>query len=76
MKISISLPDADVVILDEFVRAAALTSRSAAVQHAVRMLRHAALEQEYDAAWQEWEESGEQAAWDVTASDGLVDAAR
>lgn len=63
-------------ILDEFARTAGLASRSAAVHHAVLMLRLPELEQDYEAAWQEWEESGDQAAWGVTAPDGIVDAAR
>jgi Arc/MetJ-type ribon-helix-helix transcriptional regulator len=76
MKISVSLPDEDVAILDEFVRTAGLPSRSAAVHHAVRMLRLPELDQDYEAAWNEWEASGDQKEWDVTAADGIVDAAR
>lgn len=76
MKLSISLPDEDVAILDEFARTAGLPSRSAAVHHAVRMLRLPELEQDYEAAWQEWESSGDQAAWSVTRGDGVADAAR
>jgi hypothetical protein len=34
------------------------------------------LEQDYAQAWQEWETSGDGLAWDVTASDGVADAAR
>ena len=75
MKLSISLPDEDVAVLDEFARTAGLPSRSAAVHHAVRMLRLPDLEQDYAAAWQEWETSGEEAAWSVTAADGVTDAA-
>jgi hypothetical protein len=76
MKLSISVPQADVQLLDEFARTAGLPSRSAALHHAVRMLRLPELEQDYEAAWQEWEASGDQAAWAVTAADGTVDAAR
>lgn len=76
MKLSFSLSDEDVAILDEFARTAGLPSRSAALHHAVRMLRLPNLEQDYEAAWQEWEASGDQAAWGVTAADGIVDAAR
>lgn len=63
VKISISLSDEDVAIVDEFARAAGLPSRSAAVHHAVRMLRLAELELDYSAAWQEWEASGAAADW-------------
>lgn len=76
MKLSVSLPDEDVALLDEYARASGLGSRSAAVRHAVRMLRLPELEQDYEAAWQEWEASGDRAAWTVTAADGLADVAR
>ena len=76
MKLSVSLPAEDVAILDEFARTAGLPSRSAALHQAVRMLRLPDLEQDYEAAWEEWEASGEQAAWSVTAADGIADAAR
>lgn len=76
MKLSVSLPDADVATLDEFARVAGLPSRSAALQHAVRMLRLPHLEDDYAAAWEEWDASGERAAWDTATGDGLSDAAR
>ena len=76
MKLSVSLPDDDVALLDEYARTAGLKGRSAVIQHALRLLRQAELEQDYAAAWTEWESSGEQAAWDATAGDGLADAPR
>jgi Arc/MetJ-type ribon-helix-helix transcriptional regulator len=76
MKLSVSLPEEDVALLDEYARATGLPSRSAAVQHAVRLLRHADLEGDYAAAWEEWECSGDRAAGEDTAGDGLEDAAR
>lgn len=76
MKISISLPAEDVAVLDDFVRITGLSSRSAALHHAVRMLRLPELEQDYEAAWKEWEASADHATWSVTAADGLGDAAR
>jgi Arc/MetJ-type ribon-helix-helix transcriptional regulator len=76
VKLSVSLPDQDVAILDEFARAHGLPSRSAALQRAVRMLRFPDLEQDYAEAWGEWEQSGDLAAWDVTAADGVADAPR
>lgn len=71
MKLSVSLPEEDVAILDEYARTAGLPSRSAALKHAVRMLRLPGLEQDYEAAWQEWEASGDQSTWDATAADGI-----
>lgn len=76
MKLSVSLSDEDVALLDEYARSSGLRSRSAALQHAIRLLRHADLEQDYATAWDEWERSGEQAAWVSTAGDGLADAPR
>jgi len=70
MKISISLPDEVVAALDEFARTAGLRSRSAVVRHAVRLLQLPDLEEDYEAAWQEWEASGDQASWDATTADG------
>lgn len=76
MKLSVSLPDDDVALLDEYARSSGLRGRSAVIQHALRLLRQAGLEQDYAAAWAEWETTGEQSAWDGVVSDGLVDAPR
>ncbi len=76
MKLSVSLSAEDVAVLDEFARTSGLASRSAALQHAVRLLRHADLEHDYAAAWEDWESSGERSAWEGTVDDGLTDAAR
>lgn len=76
MKLSISLPDDDVAVLDEYVRTAGLSSRSAALRHAVRMLRLPELERDYEAAWRDWTDSGDEADWSTTSADGIVDAAR
>lgn len=76
MKLSVSVSEDDVALLDEYARTAGLRSRSAAVQQAIRMLRHVDLEQSYADAWDEWESSGEQALWDGAVGDGSADAAR
>ena len=76
MKLSVSLSEEDVATLDRYVQAAGMPSRSAAIQQAIRMLRDPALEDAYAAAWDEWEASGEAAAWEVATADGLADAAR
>lgn len=68
---SVSLPQEDVAILDEHVRRSGLASRSAALHHAVRLLRQAGLEEDYAAAWQEWERSGDRDLWEATAADGV-----
>jgi Arc/MetJ-type ribon-helix-helix transcriptional regulator len=76
MKLSVSLSDDDVALLDDYARTWRLQSRSAALQHAVRLLRHADLDRDYAAAWEEWDSSGERAAWEGTVGDGLPDAPR
>ena len=76
MKLSVSLSEKDVAVLDAYARAAGLPSRSAAVQHAIGLLQHADLEEDYAAAWEDWESSGERVAWESVAADGLVDAPR
>lgn len=76
MKLSVSLSVQDVAVLDRYVQVAGVASRSAAIQHAIRMLGDPELEDAYAAAWDEWDSSGEASAWEVTATDGLTDAAR
>jgi Arc/MetJ-type ribon-helix-helix transcriptional regulator len=76
VKLSVSLPEADIDTLDTYARTAGLASRSAAIHHAVRLLRESDLEHDYEAAWDEWESSGAAAAWAGATADGLVDAAR
>lgn len=75
MKISVSLSDEDILILDEFARSAGLPSRAPALHRAVHMLRLPELEHDYEAAWADWEASGDQAEWDATAADRLARAA-
>ena len=71
MKISVSLTDEDVAIVDEYARTSGLTSRSAVIRRALHLLQQPDLEEDYAAAWEEWAASGEQAAWDATTGDGL-----
>ena len=74
MKISVSLPDEDVALLDEHARREGLASRSAAVHHAVRLLRRVELEADYESAWREWESSPDAKAWEASSADGIMDA--
>jgi Arc/MetJ-type ribon-helix-helix transcriptional regulator len=71
MKVSVSLPDEDVEFLDEYARAEALDSRSAAVHRAVGLLRAAELPAAYESAWEEWARSGDADVWESTVEDGL-----
>lgn len=77
MKLSISLPETDVELLDEYARTAGLRSRSAAVHEAIQLLRLPGLEDDYAAAWDEWEASGQEADWESVLADAVpTDAAR
>lgn len=71
MKLSISLPEEDVDFLDVFADRAGMPSRSAVVQQAIAMLKAADLAIAYERAFQEWHDTGEEAAWDSAAGDGL-----
>lgn len=75
MKLSVSLSDEDVAVLDAYVEQAGLPSRSAGLQRAVRMLRYPTLEDDYASAWSDWA-AGEQEVWEPAVADGLGDAAR
>lgn len=72
MKLSVSLPDEDIALLDEHARKAGLPSRSAALQEAIHLLRYTNLEHDYVAAWEEWDSSGERAVWESATGDGIV----
>jgi len=71
MKLSVSLPEEDVAVLDEHARKAGLQSRSAAIHQAIRLLRQSGLEEDYAAAWEDWERSGDRDLWETAAGDGL-----
>ncbi len=71
MKISVSLPTVDVELLDTYAHAHAFASRSAAIQHAVELLRQAELADAYEEAWDEWDSSGEAQLWERVSADGL-----
>lgn len=72
MKLSISLTEADVALIDQFVLEGGFASRSAVVQHALSRLRAQELQGSYAAAWKEWTDEGDSSAWDSTAGDGMA----
>lgn len=76
MKISVSLRDEDLEILDRVMERDGLPSRSAAIQTAIRQLAAPELEAAYAGAWAEWENSGDAELWARTAGDGISDATR
>ncbi len=72
MKLSVSLPDDDVVFLDDHARSEGYASRSAVVHAAVRMLKAAKLGDAYEGAWGEWVDSDDAVVWESTVGDGLA----
>lgn len=77
MKLSVSLPDADVEFLDTYAATRRIESRSAVLHHAVRLLRATELAGAYADAWDAWSSSDDAGLWDSAAADGMrTDAAR
>ncbi|WP_043264357.1 ribbon-helix-helix protein, CopG family [Streptomyces sp. CT34] len=76
MKISVSLPEEDVVYLDAYAARTEAESRSAVIHAAVEQLRAAELRADYEAAFAEWDASEDAAFWDRFTGDGLTDEAR
>ena len=70
MKLSVSIPDKDVEFIDRYASEHAVESRSGVVQRALTLLRATELDEDYSAAWAEWE-SSESKAWESTVADGL-----
>lgn len=75
-KLSVSLPTDDVEFLDGLARDQTFGSRSAAVHHAILLLRQTQLRGGYESAWREWHESGDAAHWASTTADQARHAAR
>jgi Arc/MetJ-type ribon-helix-helix transcriptional regulator len=69
MKLSVSLTDEDVALVDEYLSRSGLKSRSAVIRRALHLLRQPDPEEDYAAAWEEWARSGEQKAWESTTAD-------
>lgn len=72
MKVSVSIPEEDVEFLDAYAAAQGISSRSAVVHKAVRLLKASEMGSAYEDAFQDWEESGDGAAWEATVDDGLA----
>lgn len=72
MKLSVSLPDDIVEFIDEQTNSGVYESRSAVLRAAVTVLRQHSITDSYAAAWNEWEQSGEDALWEAVAADGLT----
>lgn len=71
MKLSVSLPDEDIEYLDAYAERQGLSSRSAALKKAVRLLRASELGAAYEDAWAEWAADDQSVLWDGATSDGV-----
>ncbi len=72
MKLSVSLPDEDVSFLDNYAVAQRMSSRSAAVHKAIKLLRASELDAAYESAWADWTASDDGDLWDATSGDGVA----
>ncbi len=71
MKISVSLAEDELEFIDEQTRVGRYPTRSAALRAAIGLLRDREYTDSYAAAWDEWDESGDGAAWSVASPDGI-----
>jgi hypothetical protein len=69
-KLSVSLSPADVAFIDS-IAVRFDGNRSAAIHDLVRLGRELAAADDYAAAFDEWESSGDAAAWEPVTADGL-----
>jgi Arc/MetJ-type ribon-helix-helix transcriptional regulator len=75
MKLSISVPDETVELLDRVVKMRGITSRSAAIQQGIDLLVNDSLLASYRVAFAEFDEQGDGEIWDGVAGDGIDDEA-
>jgi Arc/MetJ-type ribon-helix-helix transcriptional regulator len=72
VKVSVSLPDEDVEFLDAYAHEQGISSRSAVLHKAVRLLRAVELSADYEAAWQDWSTSEDDKLWSAPVADGVT----
>lgn len=70
-KLSVSLAPADVAFIDT-IAVQYDGNRSAAIHELVRLAREMDAIDDYAAAFEEWEASGDEQAWDSAVGDGLM----
>ena len=71
MKVSVSLPDDDVLFVDSEARSGRYASRSATIHAAIRLLRERGYQDSYAIAWDEWADDGDEVVWERSVGDGL-----
>ncbi len=69
MEISVSISDDDVEFLDRYAAAHRIPSRSAALRHAIRLLRASELTDAYAAAFAGWADGPDANGWEATVAD-------
>jgi Arc/MetJ-type ribon-helix-helix transcriptional regulator len=72
MKVSVSLPDDDVLFVDAYAQREGVRSRSSVMHRAIALLREKDLEQQYAEAFADWDGSDDAALWDRTSGDGVA----
>lgn len=71
-KVSVSLPETDVLFVDRYAREHGGLTRSAAMHQAIEALREQGLAQQYAEAYDEWAGSEDAKLWDNTTGDGIA----
>jgi hypothetical protein len=71
VKLSTTLPAADLDFLESYSNRHKLPSRAAGFHAAIKALREQELYEQYLAADREWYDSGNAAAWNTTTGDGV-----
>lgn len=69
VKLSISLPAADVAFVDRYAADTGAPSRSMVMHRAIELLRQAELEEAYAEAAQQWTDEADD--WESTSADGI-----
>jgi hypothetical protein len=75
VKVSVSISAADIEFMDRYAAQHDVKSRSGVIQRALSLLRSTQLEDDYAAAWKEWDGTEDAALWETTVGDGLSDEA-
>jgi Arc/MetJ-type ribon-helix-helix transcriptional regulator len=73
MRVSVGLKEEDLEFVDDYA-AEKSASRSGVIQEAIRLLRDAELQKQYEVAFADWDASEDAALWDSTSADGIDEA--
>lgn len=70
VKLSVSLDEEHVALIDRVAAQGGFRSRSAVIQHALERLSATDLHGDYAEAWEDWRATGDDEPWDAAAADG------